>query len=160
MPLSIVYRRDAFNKDGSAPLLLYAYGSYGYSTDASFSSIRVSLLDRGFAYAIAHVRGGQEMGRAWYDNGKLYLEFNMENGIKNGTCKKWHTNGQLMLTYNYIRGKLHGNQKKWYADGNIKGEWNYDNDVLHGISSEWNENGEIKTIKEYNFGELVSSSDN
>ena len=71
VPLSIVYRTDAFSKDGSAPLLLYAYGSYGYSTHASFSSIRVSLLDRGFAYAIAHVRGGQEMGRAWYDDGKL-----------------------------------------------------------------------------------------
>ncbi|MFP6873706.1 MAG: S9 family peptidase [Verrucomicrobiales bacterium] len=71
VPLSIIYRRDAFQKDGTAPLLLYAYGSYGYSTDASFSSIRVSLLDRGFAYAIAHVRGGQEMGRAWYDDGRL-----------------------------------------------------------------------------------------
>ena len=71
VPLSIVYRRDAFQKDGTCPLLLYAYGSYGYSMHASFSSIRVSLLDRGFAYAIAHVRGGQEMGRAWYDDGKL-----------------------------------------------------------------------------------------
>ena len=71
VPLSIVYRRDAFRKDGTCPLLLYAYGSYGYSMHASFSSIRVSLLDRGFAYAIAHVRGGQEMGRAWYDDGKL-----------------------------------------------------------------------------------------
>lgn len=71
VPLSIVYRRDAFRKDGNCPLLLYAYGSYGYSMHASFSSIRVSLLDRGFVYAIAHVRGGQEMGRAWYDDGKL-----------------------------------------------------------------------------------------
>ena len=71
VPLSIVYRRDAFRKDGDCPLLLYAYGSYGYSMHASFSSIRVSLLDRGFVYAIAHVRGGQEMGRAWYDDGKL-----------------------------------------------------------------------------------------
>ena len=71
VPLSIVYRRDAFRKDGDCPLLLYAYGSYGYSIHASFSSIRVSLLNRGFVYAIAHVRGGQEMGRAWYDDGKL-----------------------------------------------------------------------------------------
>jgi oligopeptidase B len=75
IPVSIVYRRG-WEKDGSNPLLLYGYGSYGASMDASFSSIRLSLLDRGFAYAIAHVRGGMEMGRHWYEGGKLLMKKN------------------------------------------------------------------------------------
>jgi oligopeptidase B len=70
VPISVVYRRDA-PRDGSRPLLLYGYGSYGHSIDASFQAERISLLDRGFAYAIAHIRGGQEMGRRWYEEGKL-----------------------------------------------------------------------------------------
>lgn len=70
VPVSIVYKKGT-KKDGSAPLLLYAYGSYGASMDASFSSNRLSLLNRGFIYAIAHIRGGQEMGRQWYEDGKL-----------------------------------------------------------------------------------------
>ncbi|WP_426491795.1 S9 family peptidase [Hymenobacter sp. 102] len=69
IPMSIVYKKG-FKKDGSAPLLQYAYGSYGYSMDATFSAARLSLLDRGFAYVICHIRGGQEMGRQWYENGK------------------------------------------------------------------------------------------
>ena len=69
IPVSLVYRRG-FAHDGSAPLLQYGYGAYGLSMDPSFSSARLSLLDRGFVYAIAHVRGGQEMGRAWYDAGR------------------------------------------------------------------------------------------
>jgi oligopeptidase B len=75
VPISIVYRKD-FAKDGSRPLLLYGYGSYGASTDASFQSERLSLLDRGFAYAIAHIRGGQELGREWYESGKLLKKKN------------------------------------------------------------------------------------
>ncbi len=70
IPLSIVFPKY-FKRDGSHPLLLYGYGSYGYSLDASFSSARLSLLERGFAFAIAHVRGGQELGRRWYEDGKL-----------------------------------------------------------------------------------------
>jgi oligopeptidase B len=70
IPVSLVYRRG-FVRNGSAPLLQYAYGSYGLSADPGFSSARFSLIDRGFVYAIAHVRGGQEMGRAWYDDGRL-----------------------------------------------------------------------------------------
>lgn len=70
IPVSIVYKKG-FKKDGNSPLLLYAYGSYGNSTDAAFNSTRLSLLNRGFAFAIAHIRGGQEMGRAWYENGKM-----------------------------------------------------------------------------------------
>ncbi|WP_337042005.1 S9 family peptidase [Emticicia sp. 17c] len=75
VPISLVYRKGTL-LDGQAPLLQYAYGSYGYSTDATFSSVRLSLLDRGFVYAIAHIRGGQEMGREWYDNGKMFKKKN------------------------------------------------------------------------------------
>ncbi len=75
IPVSLVYRKG-FVQNGQAPLLLYAYGSYGSSTNASFSSNVISLLDRGFAYAIAHVRGGSEMGRQWYEDGKLLKKKN------------------------------------------------------------------------------------
>ena len=75
VPLSIVYKKG-FKKDGTAPLLLYAYGSYGSSTDAGFSSTRLSLLNRGFAFAIAHIRGGQELGRQWYEDGKMFKKKN------------------------------------------------------------------------------------
>jgi oligopeptidase B len=75
VPISIVYPKD-LQKDGRHPLLLYGYGSYGYSMDADFDSARLSLLERGFAFAIAHVRGGQEMGRWWYEDGKLLKKKN------------------------------------------------------------------------------------
>jgi oligopeptidase B len=75
VPISIVYRRG-FPRDGSRPLWLYGYGSYGSSTNASFRSSRLSLVDRGFAFAIAHIRGGQEMGRQWYEDGKLLKKMN------------------------------------------------------------------------------------
>ena len=75
VPVSLVYRKG-FEPDGTAPLLLYAYGSYGYSQDAGFDSSRLSLLDRGFVYAVAHIRGGQEMGRHWYEDGKLLKKKN------------------------------------------------------------------------------------
>lgn len=70
VPVSIVYKKG-FQKDGKQPVLLYGYGSYGSSMDPYFSSVRLSLLDRGFAFAIAHIRGGEEMGRHWYEDGKL-----------------------------------------------------------------------------------------
>jgi len=70
VPVSLAYHRDT-KLDGSAPALIYAYGSYGYSTDPSFRNSIISLLDRGFVYVIAHIRGGQEMGRAWYEDGRL-----------------------------------------------------------------------------------------
>ena len=70
VPISMVYRKE-LKKDGSNPLLQYAYGSYGYSMDATFSSTRLSLLDRGFIFAIAHIRGGEDLGRQWYEDGKL-----------------------------------------------------------------------------------------
>jgi len=75
IPVSLVYRKG-FLRNGRAPLLQYAYGAYGLSTDPIFSSARLTLLDRGFVYAIAHVRGGQELGRAWYDQGRLLHKMN------------------------------------------------------------------------------------
>lgn len=75
VPVSIVYKKT-FEKNGKMPLLLYGYGSYGHSIDPTFSSNRLSLLDRGFAYAIAHIRGGEEMGRQWYEDGKLFKKMN------------------------------------------------------------------------------------
>jgi oligopeptidase B len=75
VPVSLVHHKDT-KLDGSAPCLLYAYGSYGSSMSASFSSSRFNLIDRGFVYAIAHVRGGQEMGRSWYEDGKLLNKVN------------------------------------------------------------------------------------
>ena len=75
VPVSLVYRKG-LERNGANPCLLYAYGSYGSSTDAGFSSARLSLLDRGVVYAIAHIRGGQEMGRAWYEDGKLLKKKN------------------------------------------------------------------------------------
>jgi oligopeptidase B len=75
IPISLVYKNGT-KLDGSAPLLLYAYGSYGATMDPGFSSVRLSLLNRGFVYAIAHIRGGQEMGRYWYEDGKLLKKKN------------------------------------------------------------------------------------
>nr|WP_026991859.1 oligopeptidase B [Flavobacterium subsaxonicum] len=75
VPISMVYRKG-ITKNGNNPFLLYAYGSYGASMDPYFSSIRLSLLDRGFIYAIAHIRGGEDLGRDWYDNGKLLTKKN------------------------------------------------------------------------------------
>jgi oligopeptidase B len=75
VPISIVYKKG-FKQDGSQPLYLYAYGSYGSSTNPTFSTNRLSLLNRGFAFAIAHIRGGQEMGRQWYEDGKFLKKKN------------------------------------------------------------------------------------
>ncbi|NEM98124.1 S9 family peptidase [Pontibacter burrus] len=75
IPISLVYRKG-LERHGNNPTLLYAYGSYGISMNPSFSSVRLSLLDRGFVYAIAHIRGGQEMGRQWYEDGKMLKKKN------------------------------------------------------------------------------------
>ena len=75
VPISMVYRKG-LKKDGENPLLLYAYGSYGHSMDATFSSTRLTLLDRGFVFAIAHIRGGEDLGRQWYEDGKLLKKKN------------------------------------------------------------------------------------
>ena len=75
VPVSLVYKRSKFNKNKN-PLFVYGYGSYGNSIDAGFSSSRLSLLDRGFIFAIAHIRGGQELGRSWYEDGKIFNKLN------------------------------------------------------------------------------------
>ncbi|MFI5244406.1 MAG: S9 family peptidase [Gemmatimonadales bacterium] len=75
VPVSLVYRAPLV-RDGRRPLVLYAYGAYGHIIEPTFSSARLSLLDRGFVYAIAHVRGGQDLGRAWYDAGKMSAKMN------------------------------------------------------------------------------------
>ena len=86
VPVSLAYRKDT-RLDGSAPLYQYAYGSYGYSTDPVFRSNWVSLLDRGFVVAIAHIRGGQELGRAWYEDGKLLKKMNTFTDFID--CTRW-----------------------------------------------------------------------
>ncbi|MEO0472339.1 MAG: prolyl oligopeptidase family serine peptidase, partial [Bacteroidota bacterium] len=75
VPMSVVYRKG-MERDGSHPCVLYGYGSYGLSLDPYFSAARLSLLDRGFVYVIGHIRGGQEMGRYWYDDGKMLKKRN------------------------------------------------------------------------------------
>ncbi|TEW53480.1 S9 family peptidase [Psychromonas sp. RZ22] len=77
VPVSLVYKRALFNQNN--PLLIYAYGSYGHSLDIAFSSANLSLLDRGFVYAVAHIRGGEELGRDWYEQGKLLNKKNTFN---------------------------------------------------------------------------------
>jgi oligopeptidase B len=87
VPMSIVYRKDKFKKDGTMPGWIYSYGSYGISMEATFNSNRISLLDRGFVYAIAHIRGGQEMGGDWYEDGKMMNKKNTFYDFID--CSKW-----------------------------------------------------------------------
>jgi oligopeptidase B len=76
LPVSVVYRRDSFKKDGTNPLYVYGYGSYGYALPVGFGATRLSLLDRGVVIAYAHIRGGGEMGDAWHDAGKMMVKRN------------------------------------------------------------------------------------
>lgn len=78
VPVSLVYRKDLF-KQGCNPLLVYGYGSYGSSMDPDFSASRLSLLDRGFVFALTHIRGGGELGQEWYEDGKLFNKMNTFN---------------------------------------------------------------------------------
>ena len=78
VPISLIYRKG-LKLDGTAPCLLYGYGSYGYSMSLTFDPVRVSLLDRGGVYAVAHIRGGSELGRTWYDDGKMLNKLNTFN---------------------------------------------------------------------------------
>jgi oligopeptidase B len=111
VPLSIVYRKG-LKKNGNNPLLLYGYGSYGASMDATFSSSRISLLDRGFVYAIAHIRGGEELGRLWYENGKLLKKKNtftdFIDGAKHLIAEKYTNPDKLFIQGGSAGGLLIG----------------------------------------------------
>lgn len=96
VPISIVYKKG-FRRNGKSPLLLYAYGSYGHSMEPYFSSVRLSLLDRGFVFAIAHIRGGEEMGRHWYEDGKMLKKKNTFNDFIDCAA--------FLLQKNYTRKK-------------------------------------------------------
>jgi oligopeptidase B len=106
VPISLVYR-NGVSKDGSNPLLLYGYGAYGLSIDAAFASPRLSLIDRGFIYAIAHVRGGQELGRRWYDEGKM--------------LHKKNTFGDFIACAEYLIRERYTNPSKLFAMGRSAG---------------------------------------
>jgi oligopeptidase B len=124
IPISLVYRKG-FKKDGTGPLLLYAYGSYGHSMDASFSSSRLSLLDRGFVFAIAHIRGGQEMGRTWYEDGKMLK--------KKNTFHDFIDCGEYLLRQEYT-GKGHLYAQGGSAGGLLMGAVaNMRPDLWHGL---------------------------
>lgn len=96
IPISLVYHKNT-PKSAGTPLLLYGYGSYGHTVDASFSSVRLSLLDRGFIYAIAHIRGGEYLGRDWYEDGKMLQ--------KKNTFFDFIDAGQFLVAENYTSPK-------------------------------------------------------
>ncbi|PVY43095.1 S9 family peptidase [Pontibacter virosus] len=106
IPVSLVYRKG-LKLDGNNPTLQYAYGSYGISMNPGFSSVRLSLLDRGFVYAIAHIRGGQEMGRQWYEDGKL--------------MKKKNTFTDFIDVSEYLIQQGYTNPDKLFAQGGSAG---------------------------------------
>jgi oligopeptidase B len=106
VPISMVYRKE-LKKDGSNPLLQYSYGSYGYSMDATFSSTRLSLLDRGFIFAIAHIRGGEDLGRQWYEDGKL--------------LNKKNTFTDFIDCSNYLIAEKYTSPAHLYAEGGSAG---------------------------------------
>ncbi|MCU1259887.1 MAG: Oligopeptidase, partial [Bryobacterales bacterium] len=111
VPISVVYKKG-FKRDGNSPLFLYAYGSYGYATPASFSSSRLSLLDRGMAYAIAHIRGGDEMGEAWHDDGMLMKKkntfFDFIDSAEFLIKDKWTSKDKLVIEGGSAGGLLMG----------------------------------------------------
>ena len=109
IPVSIVYRKD---RTGAGPLHLYGYGAYGISIDPGFSTARLSLVDRGFAYAIAHIRGGDDMGRAWYKAGKLAQRTNTFNDFvdcaKGLIARGFTSEGKISISGGSAGGELMG----------------------------------------------------
>ncbi|EPR68024.1 S9 family peptidase [Cyclobacterium qasimii] len=125
IPISLVYKKDLFHHDGQNPVLLNGYGSYGLSSDPYFSSSRLSLLDRGFVFAIAHIRGGQEMGRHWYEDGKM--------------LKKKNTFEDFIACGEYLIQEKYSHPKKLFAIGGSAGGLlvgaviNQRPDLFHGV---------------------------
>ena len=111
VPISLVYKKG-INRDGSNPLWLTGYGSYGYSYPVHFSSLRISLLDRGFVFAIAHIRGGEEMGRKWYEDGKFLQKKNTFTDFIACTehliAEKWTKSDRLVISGGSAGGLLMG----------------------------------------------------
>ena len=111
VPLSIVYKKG-FKRDGKSPLFLYAYGSYGMGMPATFSASRLSLLDRGMAYVIAHIRGGDEMGERWHDDGMLMKKKNTFNDFVDSAeyliKEKWTSKAKLVIEGGSAGGLLMG----------------------------------------------------
>ena len=111
IPVSIVYRKD-FVQDGTRPLHLYAYGAYGFGMPTSFSSVRLSLLDRGFAFAIAHTRGGDEMGYQWYLDGKMEQRQNAFNDFVDVAqfliAEQYASAGNISISGGSAGGKMMG----------------------------------------------------
>jgi oligopeptidase B len=111
VPISLVYKKG-FEKNGTGPTLLYAYGSYGAGTPVSFSSSRLSLLDRGVAYAIAHIRGGNEMGEQWREDGRMMKKKNTFTDFvdcaKYLIGEKWTSPSRLMIEGGSAGGMLMG----------------------------------------------------
>ncbi|HEU4962116.1 MAG TPA: S9 family peptidase [Sphingomonas sp.] len=111
IPVSIVYPKD-FPRDGSRPLFLYAYGAYGYAIPPGFSTGRLSLLDRGFAYAIAHIRGGDDLGQQWYHDGKLTKRTNTFTDfvdVAKGLIERGYTaKGRIAIAGRSAGGELMG----------------------------------------------------
>ncbi len=111
IPVSLVYKKGTA-KDGSAPLFLYAYGSYGMNSEALFASSRLSLLDRGFIYAIANIRGGAEMGEAWHDQGKMMNKRNtftdFISAAEHLIAQRYTTSGGLVIMGGSAGGLLMG----------------------------------------------------
>ncbi len=108
VPISLVYK-EGIKKDGQNPLLLFGYGAYGISMDPWFNSPRLSLLDRGFIFAIAHIRGGQEMGRQWYESGKMFNKINTFNDFidcSKHLIKEGYTNEQHLYALGGSAGGL------------------------------------------------------
>ena len=106
VPISVVYRKDT-RRDGKAPLLVYGYGAYGDSIEPEFDIARVSLLDRGWVFAIAHVRGGEELGRAWYEHGRQ--------------LEKMNTFTDFIAASEYLVAQHYGAQGHVYATGGSAG---------------------------------------
>jgi len=172
VPVSIVYKKG-FKKDGSQPLLQYAYGSYGYSTDPYFSAARLSLMNRGFAFAIAHIRGGQEMGRQWYEDGKLLKKMNTFNDFIDVSefliKEKWTSKDKLFANGGSAGGLLMGaitNMRPDLYKGILAGVPFVDvvttmlDETIPLTTGEWEEWGNPKDKVYYDYMKSYSPIDN